>query len=315
MNKLFYTLLFVIFAGVSLSAQEHAISSQYQIFPILVNPALTGFNNQHEVLVNARSSWQGFPGKPSTITAMYTAPVGDRLALGGGIFSDKAGDMNITRFQLNYAFRFQLNRAKFGIGLSTEFLNQSIDNEILNHWLVDPNDAVLENQANNQRIFDASVGLHMVYDERIQLSLALPGTIRTQLDEVPTAGTNQPETENRLFNHYIFQIGYIANIASQNFTLIPSITLRDVRNTPYQIDLNLQARFMEERLIAGLTYRQDTDGLMNFLIGSKYNQFQLFYSYDVSFSDFQQYNGGSHELSFAFTFGKRLNAKPQRIEK
>jgi type IX secretion system PorP/SprF family membrane protein len=307
MKKAFLTLFF----GLTLAAafaQEEAIYSQYHVLPILVNPGYTGFEDQHQFLLNARSTWTGFPGKPNTYTVMYNGPVGDKLALGGGVFSEKIGSMNVFKLQLNYAFRFKLQKAKIGLGLSTQFLRQQIDPSLLDNGLVDKRDEVLENMVNGQQIFDASIGAHLLYDDRFFVSLALPNTVRARLDDVPTGGSNpNPSTSSNtgLFSHYILQVGYIVHVASQNFKLIPSLTMRSILNTPNQIDLNLQARFLDDKLIAGLTVRpsltsQKTDkGASVFLLGTKFKQFQLFYSYDVSFSNFQRYNSGSHELSIA----------------
>ena len=58
--------------------------------------------------------------------------------------------------------------------------------------------------------------------------------------------------------------------------------------------------------IAGLTFRPSTDGAAVCLLGTKINQFSLFYSYDLSFSNFQRYNGGSHELSVAYTIATKV---------
>ncbi|MCB9306726.1 MAG: PorP/SprF family type IX secretion system membrane protein [Lewinellaceae bacterium] len=303
MKKAFFTLIFGIIA-IAAFAQEQAIYSQYQVFPILVNPGYTGFQDQHEFVGNARSTWTGFPGKPNDYTIMYSGPVGDKLALGGGLFSEKIGDVTTLKFQLNYAFRFRIQKARIGIGLSTEFLNRSADPSLLTNPLVDKNDDVLEGLTEGQKIFDASVGTHVLYDERLFISLALPNTIRTRLDDVPVVNTN-PENNGSLFQHYIFQLGYIADIQSQNFKLIPSLTIRQIRDTPFQIDVNLQGRFMDDKLIAGLTYRPSAEGSAVFLIGTKLNKFQLYYSYDVSFSNFQQYNGGSHEVSVAYMLPRK----------
>jgi type IX secretion system PorP/SprF family membrane protein len=166
--------------------------------------------------------------------------------------------------------------------------------------------------SNGQQIFDASIGGHMLYDEKLFISLSLPNTIRTRLDEVPV---DDQEQGGALFSHYIFQLGYIANIASQNFKVIPSLTMRKIRDTPYQIDLNIQGRFLDEKLIAGLTFRPSDKGAAAFLLGTKYKHIQMFYSYDLSFSRFQQYNGGSHELSVAFNLpAKAKSAAPASTE-
>jgi type IX secretion system PorP/SprF family membrane protein len=144
----------------------------------------------------------------------------------------------------------------------------------------------------------------MLYDERFFLSLSLPNTVRTRLDEVVVDESNA----DKKTGHYIFQLGYILNVPNQNFKIVPSLTVRKLRNTPSQIDINVQGRFLEDKLIAGLTFRPSTDGSAVCLLGTKINQFQLFYSYDLSFSNFQRYNGGSHEFTVAYNIVKK--AKP-----
>ena len=81
--------------------------------------------------------------------------------------------------------------------------------------------------------------------------------------------------------------------------------MRKIRDTPYQIDLNIQGRFLDEKLIAGLTFRPGTSGAAVCMLGTKVSQFQFFYSYDLSLSSFQRYTGGSHEISVAYTFDRK----------
>jgi type IX secretion system PorP/SprF family membrane protein len=307
MQKAFFTLYFLCGFFAAAFSQEQAISSQYQLFPVMVNPAYTGARDEHELIVNARSSWAGFTGAPSTFNMLYNGPVGDKLALGAGLFADNQGNQNTLRFQGNYAFRFRLQKAQIGIGLSTEFLRQQARVSLLNNPLVDPNDPVVEEAVNGRQIFDATMGVNVLYDDRFFVSLAVPNAVRARLDVVP--GASDETEQSRLFEHYVFQLGYIVNVVNQNFKIVPNITLRNIRDTPYQIDLNVQTRFMNDRLIAGLTYRPNDRGAMVFQLGSRINQIQLAYSFDVSFSRFQQYNAGSHELSVAFQL-PRKGAKP-----
>lgn len=301
MKKTFSTLFFGLLA-LAAFAQEQAYYSQYHLFPVLINPAYTGFENQHQFVANARSSWTGFPGKPNTYTLMYNGPVGDKLALGGGLFSDKANEVQTTKLQFNYAFRFKIQKARIGIGLSTDFLNRRADASLLDNRTVDINDGVLESMVDGQQIFDASVGAYMLYDERFMLGLSLPNTIRTRLDNVPV---EEQAESGSVVDHYIFQMGYLFDVPNQNFKLIPSLTMRKIRDTPYQIDLNVQGRFLEDKLIAGLTVRPGDAGSAVCLIGTKVNNLQFFYSFDLSFSNFQQYNGGSHEISVAYNLVRK----------
>jgi type IX secretion system PorP/SprF family membrane protein len=142
----------------------------------------------------------------------------------------------------------------------------------------------------------------LLYDERFFLSIALPNTVRARLDQVPIDEQTQ---QTSLFEHYIFQIGYIVDVKNQNFKLIPSLAFRQIRDTPFQVDVNLQGRFLDDKLITGVTYRPSTDGSVSFLIGTKYKALQICYSYDVSFSKFQQYNGGSHELTLGISLPRK----------
>lgn len=302
MKKSVSTLIFVL-AALAAFAQEQAVYSQYHIFPVLVNPGYTGFEDQHQFIANARSSWTGFPGRPTTYTLLYNGPVGDKLALGGGFFSEKAGDMSTTKMIVNYAFRFKIAKAQVGLGLSTEFLNRKADAALLDDISVDRNDATLESLVEGQQIFDASVGGYLMYDERFFMSVALPNAVRTRLDQVAVDETNANGD-----SHYLFQLGYVLNVPSQNFKIIPSLTMRKFRNTPTQIDLNVQGRFLDDKLIAGLTFRPSKDGDAVCLLGTKINQFQIFYSYDLSFSNFQRYNGGSHEISVAYNIARKQKA-------
>lgn len=306
MKKILFTLIFGL-STLAVFAQEQAIYSQYHVFPTFINPATTGFDNQHQFVANYRSTWTSFPERPNTYTLMYNGPVGDKLALGGSIFSDNAGKVSTTKVQINYAFRFQVKKVRIGLGLSTEFLNRRADASLLNDPLVERNDDIVENLVDGQQIFDASVGGYAIHDNKFFVGLSLPNTVRTRLDQAPVAGE---ETEKRdLFEHYIFQMGYKFDLADQNSKVIPSITMRKVRDTPYQIDLNIQGRFLDEKLIAGLTFRPGTSGAAVCMLGTKLNQFQFFYSYDLSLSNFQRYTGGSHEISIAYAF----NRKPKPV--
>lgn len=312
MKKILYTIVFSCLAVAGM-AQEAAVYSQYQFYPILVNPGYTGFNEKHDFVGNARSTWSGFPGRPTTYTAMYSGPVGDKLALGGGIFSENVGDMNLFKIQLNYAFRFKLQNTKIGIGLSTEFLNSNIDNALLSNPIVNTNDPTLESLAEGESYFDASVGTHILFDNKLFINFSMPNTVRARLDEVPVENEEEPDDQTGLFKNYIFHMGYILNVQSQNFKVIPSLALRNIRDVPYQIDLNVQGWFLEDKLITGLTYRPSTEGSLVFMLGTRLKQFQFTYSYDVAFSDFQQYNSGSHELGMSFSFERKSKVQMEPI--
>lgn len=307
MKKALYSLLFGLLATAA-SAQEHAIYSQYQVYQNLINPGVAGFDNEFILLANARHSWAGFPGAPRSYTFLYTGPVGDKLGLGGSLFTEYIGNQIVSRIQGMYAFRFKIERAQVGLGLTTEFLRRRLNNEILANPLIDNRDGVLEGAVDGQRLFTSSFGAHIAYDNSMFFSLVLPSAIRARLDEIPT---EEPQNESGAgLRYFILQVGGTLNVYKHGFALVPSIAVRSIRDVPFQVDLNLQGRFLEDKLIAGLTYRPNSKGSMAFLIGTKYNRFNLFYTYDVSFGPFQQYSTGAHEFSFAYTFKRKKPTVP-----
>lgn len=221
--------------------------------------------------------------------------------------------MNQFRLQLNYAFHFRIQKARISLGLNTDFLNRRINPDLLNDPTVQINDDVLERLTDGESIFDATFGAHALFDEKFFVSLAIPNIVRANLDQVPVSGGGSGNNESgsdKLFSYYNLQIGYIADIASQNFKIIPSLAVRRFRDTPIQVDLNVQGRFLDEKLLAGLTYRPSVGGSMAFMIGTKLNdRFMLMYAYDLSFGPFQTYNGGGHELTAAYRLGRKYGEK------
>ncbi len=301
MKKILLSAAFLAGLFFSAAAQEQAIYSQYQLFPILVNPAHTGFSNKHEVLLNSRTMWSGFPGGAKSYTLQYNGPVSDKLGIGAGIFSENIGSLSRQRMQLNYAFRFKVKDVKLGVGLSTEFHRVGMPNSILINPLVNDGDPVVERQVDGEKIFDASAGFTASYNDGLFFGVALPNMIRQRLDQV--GGIEDSKSSN--FSYYVFQLGYTANLPEIGGKIIPNITMRKIVNVPYQVDLNVRGEFLEQKLIAGLTYRPSTGGSMAFLIGTRHKPVQIFYSYDVSFQGSQQYHNGSHEISLMFDFDRK----------
>lgn len=78
------------------------------------------------------------------------------------------------------------------------------------------------------------------------------------------------------------------------------------------LDFNLQAGFLNNKLITGLTYRYL--GALGLLLGTELDGFHFYYSYDLSFADFQAYSNGSHELTVGYRIN-RIDLKKQRENK
>jgi type IX secretion system PorP/SprF family membrane protein len=313
MTKALSTLVLGCLFATSLLAQEAANYTQYQLYPVLYNPGVTGFGGGHEVIINAKKSQLGFKGTPVAYTAMYHGSIGDKLGLGGSIFSESIGDINTTKLQGNYAFRFKVQKAQIGIGLTTEFINQSLDASLLDNNLIDQTDVLVAEWTGGRQFFDASAGTHILYDEKLFVGLALPNLVRSRIDQISPDVPLSPEVDTE--GRYFFHFGYILDRQNQGYKLIPSIAVRNYRNVPLQVDLNVQGRFLQDKLIAAITMRPGDAGLAGFMIGTSQKNLQLVYSYDIAFGPFQQQHNGSHELSLSYALqprSKKIGVTPPK---
>ena len=100
-------------------------------------------------------------------------------------------------------------------------------------------------------------------------------------------------------------------VVSEDLKIEPSIFFIKMEDVPLRADINVLAKFLEEKFIAGLSYRymeatfdETMGGHAGVLLGFKIAAFQVYYSYDVSFLKFQEYNGGGHEVTIGFDFKK-----------
>lgn len=276
---------------------EEAVFTHYTINPILINPALAGFSEAHQIQMNIRTSWTSFPGAPKTYAISYNGPVGNTLGLGLSVLSENVAALTNYRIQLNYGFRIPINdQIKLGAGLSTEFTSRRLSDSVP---IEDMTDEVVLANMDGIRYFDAAMGFYGTYNKNTFVGLSLPNMVLTRLNSIAT-----DTLSNSYFKSFIFQAGHNLELEDYNFALEPSIVLRKMENIPLQVDINLLAKFLEEKLITGLSYHAGLEGgVAGILLGTKViSGFKLYYSYDVSFQQFQQYNGGSHEVTVAFDF-------------
>ncbi|WP_020538807.1 PorP/SprF family type IX secretion system membrane protein [Lewinella cohaerens] len=306
MKKLILLLGLVSVLQTLVHAQDEALFMHYNISPILINPAAAGFDETYNLQFNARMQWTGFEDAPKTFAARYNGPLGRTFGLGIGIFSETAAQMSRSKLQLDYAFRYPVNDDwKLAFGFFTEFQQMRIDGDITASPFYDPADALLEDLLNGKGQFDAALGIYGTFRENTYGGITFNNLVSSRLSEIAGVGASES-----FFSYYTFNVGHRFELTQQKVSLEPSILLRQIRNAPFQMDLNLKAGFLDEQLIAGLSYRAGL-GAMGILLGTRLTNFNLYYSYDVSFQRFQKYNTGSHEITVALTFKKRDKKKNQ----
>jgi len=298
MKKLLFiaALLFTVHFA---SAQDEIIFSHYQFNPSLINPAASGFNEVHQVNFNYRDSWTGFQGNPRNLGFQYNGPIGNVFGFGAGVRTESAASTNNYRVNLNFAFKYQLEKLKIAGGFSTEFKQVRLDNNVMaNPSLFDQGDFVIEDYMDGQMFFDANFGVFGQYNESTFFGLSFPNLITARLNNIPGDDT-QPFLE-----YFMFHFGH-EFAANENFTLVPSMLIKKVRDVGFNVDFNLRGDFLDDKLSAGISYQTGLEPKLGLMLGTKISALRLFYSYDVSFGEFQRYSMGSHEVTVSFEFDLR----------
>ena len=295
--KKFVHLILLLLPTAMLWAQDEAIFTHYNLAPILINPAAAGFEETHQIQFNARGQWLGFPDAPKNVGVQYHGPLGNTFGFGLAVMGESAGRLSRVRARLNSGFRFKVNEnVKLAIGFSTEFSQLSLGNNILGEPDYQQGDDIIEAAVNGRQQFDASLGFFGRFYENTYASLSFTNLIAERLNNIVS---NEPQ--GSLFQHYVFLVGHKFELSNNQLSLEPSIMVRQIKDTPFNVDINLKAGILNDKLIAGLSYRSlKTIGA---LIGTEISEsFRFFYTFDLSMQDLQQYSTGSHEVTLAFGF-------------
>jgi len=286
------------------AAQDEAIFSHYMITPVLVNPSATGFNNVHQFQLNARAQWSGFADAPKTYAAQYNGPLGDKFGLGIGVLSESAAQMTRMRAHLNYAFRFDVSEVvKLSAGFSAEYQQLRLDNDIAAGVFFQEGDQVINDFMDGRGVFDASLGFFSSFNENTRVGLTFSNLVRSKISNIGAQDNNES-----ILSYYMFYASHKLKIEELDFFLEPSLLVRNVRDVPSQVDINLKASFLNESLTTGLSYR--SLGSLGILLGTKLSTFEIYYSYDLFFQNFQKYNDGSHEVTVALSFNRIQEQEP-----
>lgn len=299
MNRILLIIPFVLCLLQGATAQDEAVFMHYQINPMLINPAAAGFSDAYQLHLNARAQWTGFEGSPRTVGGFFNAPVGPTFGIGVGLISETAAQMTRLKGQLNAAFRFRIGDDwKIALGPMFEVQQLRVDNSATNSPFFDPGDIVLDDFLGGRSRLDAALGFRGTFRENTFAGLTFNNLVRSRLESISGV-----ESNSSFLSFYTFNFGHRFEIEDLKMSLEPSLMLRQIKDTPFTVDFNVMAGFMDDQLMAGMSYR--SLGALGLLLGTKLPMFNLYYSYDVSFQRFQQFNSGSHEVTLAFSFKKK----------
>lgn len=304
MKRMLPTLVLCLLAigSVAGQPQDEAIFNHYVQNPILLNPAAAGFLDEYTIQGNARASWSGFDGAPKTGAIRVNGPVGESFGIGVGLFSESFAQESRLKGQVDVAFRFGFGKEVKGkpafqaaFGFYSQFQRLTLQPGVIDNPQIQGGDPAVLARLDGDNIFDAGIGIYGSYLDRVFGGLTINNLVANRLGDISGESTNEG------FN-FTFLIGQRFRLEELDVNLTPSIMMRNVLNAPFMMDFNLQAGFLDDQFIAGLSYRYI--GAIGLLLGTKISNLQLYYSFDLGFSEFQNYSNGSHELTVGYAISR-----------
>ncbi len=301
MKKSLLAIFFLVAVAAKMMAQDEATFNHYIVNPVLVNPAFTGNGDKFYVFGHYRSQWTGFANAPQSYAMSINGPLADNVGIGAMILSERYGLTDRLRGQLSYAYHYKNEKKGFqaGFGFSTEFHRTRLDNAVLTNGFYDAGDRLVDANLKNVSIFDATVGGYVVLNNKITIHAASPNLVRARLGQIDAT---QPK-EKTFLRQFILGTTY-KEVLSDKLTIEPSILLRRVYQAPFEVEMNIMARFMQERFTAGAYFRPGNSGAMGLTMGIKESFFQLYYTYNASISEFKTYSQQAHEITMGITLNR-----------
>ncbi|MCB0765957.1 MAG: type IX secretion system membrane protein PorP/SprF [Flavobacteriales bacterium] len=288
-------LLSLVALVLNASGQQLPQLTQYQFNDYVFNPAVAGSRPFFELRSGHRYQWVGIQDAPRTFTFSGTTPIGEKMGVGGYLFTDIVGPTRRTGFQFSYAYHLRLTEdVKLSLSVSAGLLQFLIDGSKIQFH--DPNDPVMDDQLRGDLLPDAKFGFYL-YGERFWFGATAPQLLQNKvyfLDETK-------ETLSRMEDHYYAMGGYRLPVG-EDWRIEPSVLVKYTSPVPAKVDINAIVRY-KDTFWLGAGYR--TNDAYTAMVGYWLKKtFQFGYSYDIITSNLRNYSTGTHEVMLAITLGK-----------
>ncbi|WP_378181845.1 type IX secretion system membrane protein PorP/SprF [Aquimarina sp. SS2-1] len=325
--KKYYLLLIILTSQFIFSQEGIPVYADYLSDNLyLVHPSMAGASNANKIRLTARKQWFDVNNAPNTQSANINFRTGDKVGLGAIIYQDENGPFTQTGVFATFAYHLLFSRDRtdlnmLSFGTSGAFIQSNLDITGLEDDQ-DPDPAFRDNLIQKAAYFNIDVGMsyhYLNWFAHFTVKNILPST-RRQFDN-PNNTIREPNNQRR----YIFSTGYVFGLANGPWSLEPSILYQATDQTMEStIDANLKVyrRFGElVTLWGGLSYRRSFDGAefsqtgteiesqklqyITPFLGINYKKWMVGYTYSYQSNSVVLSNGGFHQLTLGYDFGKR----------
>lgn len=314
--------LMAVLSGISTQAQTDPHYSQYYIYPLWLNPGLTGaMDGDYRVTAIYRRQWDAASSPYVTPGISADITTNKNVSVGLNIMNQQAGSAgyNYLTAYASMAYtgvRFGTDgNQRISMGMSLGLINRRFDqSKLQTNGMYNPQtgevtpilDEPLSKTSGSN--FDAGAGI-MYYD-------ATPGKKMNLFAGVSAFHLTQPEDPfttdgtQKLPVRYTVHGGAQFNV-SEVFSITPNfLYMKQGQATEKMIGAYMQSRINEDAdFLLGANYRFK-DALVPYA-GVYYKNFVLGLSYDVGTSDLSKISGkvNSFEISLSIIGSKAVKAK------
>ncbi|MBT8325125.1 MAG: type IX secretion system membrane protein PorP/SprF [Bacteroidia bacterium] len=282
-------------------AQQDPQYTHYMYNTMSVNPAYAGQRETFSVVGLNRSQWVGIEGAPQTQSLALHSPLrNNNIGLGLNIVNDALGPATETFIDGNFAYTVRLdeNFTKLSFGLKAGV--QLLDTDWSKGRFRNPDVAFNENVNLTSLIFGGGLYLH---SRKWYLGVSVPNFLTTQhYDDFQESLATES-------THFFLIGGYVFNL-SNTTKLKPAFLVKGVSGAPLIADVSANMLF-NEKVTVGLAWRWDDSisGMAGFQVTEG---MYIGYGYDLTTTDLNNYNSGTHEIILRFEFknyGKLLSPR------
>jgi len=287
-------------------AQQDPQYTQYMYNTMSVNPAYVGSRGHTTITGLGRTQWVGLDGAPDTQTLSYETPLKyEGLGFGINLVNDKIGPSHETYLDANIAYAIETGdygNLAFGLKLGGRLLN--VDWSLGNRNL---NDSSYQNNIVNK--FLPTIGAGIYYHEPDwYIGLSVPNFLN---QEHYTYNEETEFDEIAVERMHMFLIAGLVFDLSPDIKFKPAALLKVVSGSPVSLDISANFMFVE-KFRAGLAWRwgDSIAGLLGFQASES---LYLGYAYDLTTSNYNVANSGTHEIMLRYEVFKQDRMKSPRF--
>ena len=305
---------------------QDAQFSQFYANPLFLNPALAGFTECGRVNLNYRNQWPSLSNDYITYSASYDQSI-PSINSGFGVLamSDRQGDGALVRNSVSVFYSYQLQVSDpivISFGVQGGYYMEALDTQKLVYAdQIDPTTGNISPESQEQgpdnenvAVVDFAAGAVMAYLDQWFVGIAVHHLTQPNISFYNSSESKLPMkfTLHGGVNINLTQ-GGLGNNRPDDWVLEPQLLFMQQEHFS---QLNVGLYVSRYPIVLGAWFRHNfsnPDAIVG-LIGLKFSNIRIGYSYDYTVSNIGGSSGGAHEITFAWDFCIYKQSSRRRIK-